>query len=109
MFEKYYSEEQLETLAQRREMLGEEKMREVQDEWPRLIASVREEMERGTDPKDPRVQALAARWQELIEMFTGGDPGIAQSLANFYRGEPQFAAEQGLASGMSAYVKKALS
>jgi DNA-binding transcriptional MerR regulator len=109
MFEKYYSKEQLEMLAKRREMLGEETMREVQEEWPRLIASVREEMERGTDPKDPKVQALAARWKELIEMFTGGDAGIAQSLGNFYRGEPQFAAEQGLGGGISEYVKKALS
>jgi MerR family transcriptional regulator, thiopeptide resistance regulator len=109
MFEKYYSKEQLDTLARRGEMLGEDKMSEVQEEWPRLIASVREEMEKGTDPKDPRMQALARRWKELIDMFTGGDAGIAQSLANFYRGEPQFAAEQGLGGGISEYVKKALS
>ena len=108
MFEKYYTKEQLETLAKRREAFGEETMREVQEEWPRLIASVRAEMERGTDPRDPKVQALARRWKELIEMFTGGDPGIEQSLRNFYRGEPQFAAQQGLDSGISEYVQKAL-
>src|SRR5215213_5164295 len=76
MFEKYYSKEQLDTLAKRREAFGEEKMREFQEEWPRLIASVRAEMERGTDPKDPKVQALAKRWMELIHAFTGGDAGI---------------------------------
>lgn len=108
MFEKYYSKEQLETLAKRREMLGEDKMREVQEEWPRLIASVRAEMEKGTDPKDPKMQQLAKRWRELIEMFTGGDPGVEQSLRNFYRGEPQFAAQQGLDGGISEYVQKAL-
>jgi MerR family transcriptional regulator, thiopeptide resistance regulator len=108
MFEKYYSKEQLETLARRRDMLGEETMREVQEEWPRLIASVRAEMEKGTDPKDPKMQALAKRWMELVEMFTGGDPGIAQSLRNVYRGEPQFAAQQGLDGGISEYVQKAL-
>lgn len=107
-FEKYYTKEQLETLARRREALGEEKMREVQEEWPRLIASVRAEMERGTDPKDPKVQALARRWNELIHAFTGGDPGIEQSLRNFYRGEQQFAAQQGLGDGISEYVQKAL-
>ena len=53
MFDKYYTKDQLDTLAKRGEMLGPEKMREVQEEWPRLIASVREEMQRGTDPKDP--------------------------------------------------------
>lgn len=91
MFDKYYTKQQLETLAQRREMFGEETLREVQEEWPRLIAAVRAEMER-----------------ELIEMFTGGDAGIEQSLRNFYRGEPQFAAQQGLDSGIGDYVQKAL-
>jgi DNA-binding transcriptional MerR regulator len=108
MFEKYYTKEQLEALAKRREAFGEETMREVQEEWPRLIASVREEMQKGTDPKDPRVQALARRWRELIEMFTGGDPGIEQSLRSVYRAEPQFAAQQGLDGGISEYVQKAL-
>ncbi len=108
MYEKYYTKEQLETLAKRREALGEETMQQVQEEWPRLIASVRAEMERGTDPKDPRVQALAKRWNELILMFTGGDAGITESLKNLYRGEPQFAAQQGLDGGIGEYVKKAL-
>jgi hypothetical protein len=108
MFEKYYTKEQLDTLAKRREEFGEEKMRGFQEEWPRLIASVRAEMERGTDPKEPRVQALAKRWMELIEAFTGGDKGIEQSLRNFYRGEQQFAAQQGLGGGISEYVQKAL-
>ena len=108
MFEKYYTKEQLETLQQRAQMFGEDKMREVQEEWPRLISAVREEMRRGTDPKDPKVQALAKRWMELVEMFTGGDPGITESLKNFYRGEPQFAAQQGLDAGMSQYVQNAL-
>ena len=107
-FEKYYTKEQLETLARRREAFGEEKMREFQEEWPRLIASVRAEMERGTDPKDPKMQALAKRWMELIHEFTGGDAGIEQSLRNFYRGETQFAEQQGLDGGLSEYVQKAL-
>jgi MerR family transcriptional regulator, thiopeptide resistance regulator len=101
MFEKYYTKEQLDTLARRRAEFGEEKMREFEEEWPRLIASVRAEMERGTDPKDPAVQELAKRWMELIEAFTGGDKGIEQSLSNFYRGEQLFAAQLGLGGGIS--------
>jgi DNA-binding transcriptional MerR regulator len=109
MFEKYYTKEQLDTLAKRREMMGEEQMRAVQEEWPRLIASVREEMQRGTDPADPKVQALAKRWMELVAAFTGGDPGIAESLKNLYRGEPQVAQQQGLDPGMSDYIQRAAS
>ena len=108
MFDKYYTKEQLDTLAKRAEMFGEEKMRGFQEEWPRLIASVREEMQRGTDPKDPKVQALAKRWMELIEAFTGGDDGIRESLKNLYRGESQFGAQQGLDGALSEYVGKAL-
>jgi DNA-binding transcriptional MerR regulator len=108
MFEKYYSKEQLDTLAKRREQLGEARMREVQEQWPRLMQEVRAEMARGTDPKDPRVQALAKQWRDLIHEFTGGDPGIEASLKNLYRGESQFAAEQGLDSSVNEYIANAL-
>ena len=86
MFEKYYTKEQLETLRQRADALGAEHIKEVEQEWPRLIAEVRAEMQKGTDPKDPRMQALAKRWMELVHEFTGGDPGITQSLQNLYKG-----------------------
>jgi DNA-binding transcriptional MerR regulator len=107
MFEKYYTKEQLDSLKKRAEELGEDKIRAVEAEWPKLIASVRAEMEKGTDPKDPRVQALARRWNELILQFTGGDPGITQSLKSFYQGEPQFAAQQSLDGNMFEYLRKA--
>jgi DNA-binding transcriptional MerR regulator len=108
MFEKYYSKEQLETLAKRREMLGEERMAAAPQEWTTLMQEVREHMRAGTDPKDPRVQALAKKWRSLIEEFTGGDPAIEESLRNMYRGETKFAAEQGVDSGMSEYIRRAL-
>jgi DNA-binding transcriptional MerR regulator len=90
MTEKYYTPEQLEYLKQRREIVGEARIHEVEAEWPRLMAEVRAEMEQGTDPSDPRVQALAQRWMGLVQEFTGGDPGITQSLKTMYeREQPQ--------------------
>jgi len=109
MFEKYYTKEQLETLRQRAETLGADHIKEVEQEWPRLIAEVRGEMQNGTDPKDPRMQALAKRWMELVHEFTGGDAGITQSLQNLYKGEPEFAAQQALDGEIFSYVRKALS
>ena len=109
MFEKYYTKEQLEQLKKRAEELGEDRIRAAEAEWPKLIAEVRAELQRGTDPKDPRVQALAKRWNELVLGFTGGDPGITQSLKNFYKGEPQYAAQQNLDGQVFDYVRKALS
>ena len=79
MYERYYTPEQLEELKQRRETVGEERIREVEAEWPRLIAEVRAEMQRGTDPAEARVGELARRWMGLVREFTGGDPGIARA------------------------------
>ncbi len=39
MFEKYYTPEQMEWFQQRRLQVGEERIREVEAEWPRLIAA----------------------------------------------------------------------
>lgn len=85
--ERHYTTEQLEQLDRRGQDLGEDRIREVEAEWPRLIARVEAEMEAGTDPADERVQQLARRWTELVEEFTGGDPGIRQSLGNVWQEE----------------------
>ncbi len=108
MFEKYYTKEQLAQLEKRAKEVGPEAIAEAQAEWPRLIAAVREKMEAGVSPDDPGVQRLARRWQELIEAFTGGDPGIRESLAKMYRGESGLAEEQGIGGGIQEFVQRAL-
>ena len=53
----------------------------------------------GTDPTDPEVRALAERWRDLTERtiagFTGGDPGIAESLGRMYKKEGPEKASRG--------------
>lgn len=88
MTEKYFNEEQMEYLKKRREMLGEETIHSAENEWPELIAKVRTEIEKGTPPTDPTVLALAKRWHELVQMFTGGDQGIFQSLQKQFQENP---------------------
>jgi DNA-binding transcriptional MerR regulator len=107
MFEKYYTPEQLEELRQRGEKLGAERIREVESEWPELIAAVRAEMEAGTDPGDARVRALAARWQALVAEFTGNNPAIEESLRTMYRQEPSVRERMGIDPGIFEYVRKA--
>jgi DNA-binding transcriptional MerR regulator len=85
--EKYYTPDQLEYLAGRRRELGEKRIRAAEEEWPKLIEAVRTEMEAGTDPHSDRVQRLARRWMELVEEFTGGNPGIARSVGNMWQQE----------------------
>lgn len=85
--EKYYTPEQREQLERRRQEVGEQRIREVEAEWPVLMQQVRTEMEAGTDPADERVQALARRWMGLVEEMTGGDEGIRRSVTNMWQQE----------------------
>jgi hypothetical protein len=41
-------------------------------------------MEQGTDPADAKVQALARRWQEMLNWSTGGDPEIKQAMKRLW-------------------------
>ena len=102
--EKYYSQEQLDYLKARREQVGEERIREVEAEWPALIAQVKAEMAAGTDPASPRVQELARRWHALIDEFTGGNAGIAQALNTMYQQEPSARQQAGVDSDLAAYI-----
>ncbi len=106
---KYYTPEQLEYLEQRRNEVGEVRIREVEAEWAKLIKQVRGEMEAGTDPSNERVQALARRWMRLIREFTGGDPGIERSLSNMWQQEENIRGiDAGEVRGMGEYINRAL-
>jgi DNA-binding transcriptional MerR regulator len=108
MVDKYYTPEQREQMKQRAEILGQDHIREVEAEWPQLMAQVQAEMDRGTDPADERVQALARRWKELVEEFTGGDPGIAQSLGRMWKEETNVhGMDTGNMGNLMGYVRKA--
>jgi DNA-binding transcriptional MerR regulator len=108
MVESYYTPEQLQALEARRAALGEERINEVQAEWPRLMEEVRAEMERGTDPSDERVQALARRWTGLVREFTGGDPAMERSVGRIYREQPKVhGMETGPVREMMEYLSRA--
>ena len=107
-FEKYYTAEQRDQLARRREQLGEKDIAGVEAEWPELIAAVQAEHDAGTDPGDPRVQALAARWMQLVELFHGGDPGLRDSLSRMYdENAEQMQRQGGPSPELIDYVRRA--
>jgi MerR family transcriptional regulator, thiopeptide resistance regulator len=84
-------------------------MRRAQDEWAALIADVEAERVAGTDPADPRLDPLVARWTALIEQFTGGDPGIRASLQQLYDTEGRERASHGaMHAETMAYAGKAM-
>jgi DNA-binding transcriptional MerR regulator len=109
MIEKYYTPEQLEQLKARGEAIGPERIRAVEAEWPVLMAEVQGEIDKGTDPTEPRVQNLARRWMGLVEEFTGGDPGITQSVKRMYQNETTVhGMDTANMRGMMAYIQKAI-
>jgi len=79
---KYYTEEQLAELASR---ATPEVLEKGQRDWAALISDVENAVKEGVDPSSERAGQLAARWEDLIGQFTGGNPGIAESLKNLYR------------------------
>src|SRR5262245_40217907 len=108
MYEKHFTPEEMERIRERREIVGDERIREVEAEWPKLIAEVRAEMEKGTDPKSPKVQELAKRWMGLVNEFTGGDKQIAQKVKTMYKQEASLQQRTGLDPKLVEYVTKAM-
>jgi DNA-binding transcriptional MerR regulator len=109
MSERYYTSEQQEALARRRDALGPEGMRAAEQAWAELIAEAEAERAAGTDPQAPRMQKIARRSRALIEAFTGGDPGTREALGRIYREEgPERASRGAVSSELMEYVGRAL-
>jgi DNA-binding transcriptional MerR regulator len=110
MIENYYTPEQLETMRKRCEVAaaaGQDIAKQGQADWADLFAQLTVEMEKGTDPADPKVQALEKRRQELVNAFTGGDSGIAESLKRLWTEQgDKLAAQYGYDPKLLAYLAK---
>ena len=82
------------------------------DELEQLVQVGREhrglEHDEGVEPIDPRAQELARRWFALVGFFTGGDPGIFQSLKRMYQNEDKIRGMDVAAMRpMMAWIEKA--
>lgn len=109
MTQNYFTPEQMEKVKKQGELLGSEKIQEVEKEWSVLIARVRKELEKGTPPEDPEVAQLAKRWQELVNLFTGGDAEIRKAAERYYAENPDMAAQMGIDKKLFQYITKAMS
>ena len=78
---KYYTEEQLENLRKR---WSPEVQAESERGWNDLARDVEAAIARGETPESETGRKLAQRRQQLLDLFTGGDPGIAASLQKLY-------------------------
>jgi DNA-binding transcriptional MerR regulator len=87
MVESHYTKEQRDWLARRREEVGEERIREVEAAWPRLIDEVAAAIDAGVPVDEPRAKALAARWMALIRELSGGNAEIEGAVARVWQQE----------------------
>lgn len=107
LVDKYYNHEQREQLAARRAQIGETEIARVEGEWRDIFAQLRQAMTAGTDPADAAVQAIVARMAKLIEMFTGGDEGMHESLASLWHNESGPRQMMGIDDELKDYLERA--
>jgi MerR family transcriptional regulator, thiopeptide resistance regulator len=89
MVDRKFTAEEQEFFRQRREAVGEARIKEVEEHaWPRMFTDVRAEIAAGTDPESARGRELADRWFGLVAEFTGGNPKIDASVAASYSEDP---------------------
>ena len=82
-------------------------MRKGQQDWQDLIKEGQEAQESGVAPDTAKGRELAGRWEALITAFTGGDPGIRESLANAYQDQPGAMQQFGIENSMMEWIGKA--
>jgi MerR family transcriptional regulator, thiopeptide resistance regulator len=81
---KYYSESAQAQIEERKSLWSPELQERVTRDWNELTKDIEAAIADGVSPADERAQALAARWNGLIEEFTGGDPEIQAGLNKMY-------------------------
>ena len=103
---KYYTEEQLADLARRG---TPEVLERGQREWQQLIGEVEAAAAEGLDPSSERAQSLVARWDGLVEEFTGGDPGIRENLRRLYADQANWPTtfKKPYGDDVAAFIRKA--
>ncbi len=107
MHEQYYTEEQLDRLARRRDELGPERIAEVEREWTELFDTLREARSAGVAAEDPSLDPVRAHARELVALFTGGDPDIAASLGRMWTSEdPEEISRGALDPELSGYARE---
>jgi DNA-binding transcriptional MerR regulator len=112
MTEKYFTPEQLERLEARREIVGEDRIQQVQERWADIAARAKGAMDAGEDPASAGVRALAREWRELttetVQGFAGGDAEIEASVARMWREEPDMGSQWGLGPEVREYIGRAM-
>ena len=80
VIEQYFTADQRERLAQRRNELGEDAVRTIERDFPRLVEALEAAMRAGVDPATPEVRAAAQQWADVMWLMAGGDERFAAEM-----------------------------
>ncbi len=104
LFAKYLTHRQMEKLRQRH-LTGMAHM----DQWPRLVAQVREQMAAGASSKSASMQALAHRWNQLFrESYCGDDRPMEANIRNAFAHEPDLTLGVGVDADLLHFIHAAV-
>jgi DNA-binding transcriptional MerR regulator len=78
-----------------------------QCEWPSLIAALRDEMNRGTAVRSPRVQELLREWESLLDDLTQGDATLSRKWIAAVRSDPDLWIGSGVDGRLQHYIQRA--
>ncbi len=73
-------------------------------EWLALIASVQQQMDLGTAPGDPAVQALAPAWMALFQRYIGDNPATLAKVRIAHEKEPALLTGTWMSDAMLTYI-----
>jgi DNA-binding transcriptional MerR regulator len=86
MIEKLYTPEQLQQFGEVAKQVAPEEIQAVQDGWAALLPEI--QANRDLDPASPQAQALAQRWDELLERTMRplqAFPALGQAIGDNYQ------------------------
>ncbi|HET7832186.1 MAG TPA: MerR family transcriptional regulator [Gallionella sp.] len=73
-------------------------------EWPALTGAIRQHLEDGTTPDDPRMQKLAMQWMELFRSYAGDNPQTQAKIRAAHEAEPELLAGTFIDKPLLGYV-----
>lgn len=102
MYEKYFSQEELQQLPLYTPSEG------IEAEWKALVEEMRHLMDSGASPAHARVRELAARWMAMLGRDTGANPVLFAKLNTMHEQEPEVQQRTGITREVMAFVLAAV-
>jgi DNA-binding transcriptional MerR regulator len=111
VFEKHFTAEQRQQLANKREDLGAEKIEDVKQQWAELVEEGLSHVRAGTSVADPAVQDWVRSWDSIGEMFHSGEETKAAARAAWQENSQAISADLPWSAedmlGLMSYLQKA--